>query len=50
VQLHGLLAADPAARGIVAAALDAAFDVDHAARRAGALALAQLDRLAPSPP
>jgi len=48
-QLHALLRADPAARAIDAAALDAAFDVDAAARRAGALARAQLDRLAPSP-
>jgi len=48
-QLHALLCADPAARAIDAAALDAAFDVDAAARRAGALARAQLDRLAPSP-
>jgi 3-carboxy-cis,cis-muconate cycloisomerase len=47
-QLHALLSADPAARSIDAAALSAAFDVDAAARRAGALALAQLDRLAPS--
>ena len=37
-QLHALLRADPAARAIDAAALDAAFDVDAAARRAGALA------------
>jgi len=49
VQLHGLLRADPAARGIDAAALEDAFDVDSAARRAGALARAQLDRLTPSP-
>ena len=48
-QLHALLRADPAARAIDAAALDAAFDVDAAARRAGTLARAQLDRLAPSP-
>jgi 3-carboxy-cis,cis-muconate cycloisomerase len=48
--LHALLRADPAAQGIDAAALDAAFDVDAAARRAGLLAAAQLDRLAPSPP
>jgi len=47
--LHGLLRGDPAARGIDAAALEDAFDVDSAARRAGALARAQLDRLAPSP-
>jgi 3-carboxy-cis,cis-muconate cycloisomerase len=49
-ELHALLRADPAARGIDAAALDAAFDIDAAARRAGALAAAQLDRLAPFPP
>lgn len=49
VPLHGLLRADPTARGLTAGDLDAAFDVDHAARRAGALASTQLDRLAPSP-
>lgn len=49
VGLQALLGADPAARGIEAAMLDAAFDVDAAARRAGALAAAHLDRLAPSP-
>ena len=48
--LHALLRADPAAQDIDAAALDAAFDLDAAARRAGALALVQLDRLAPLPP
>ncbi|MDQ6639693.1 MAG: lyase family protein, partial [Pseudomonadota bacterium] len=48
--LHSLLRADPAARAIDADALDAAFDVEAAARRAGAIAAAQLDRLAPSPP
>jgi len=48
-QLHALLHADPAARAVDAPALDAAFDVDAAARRAGALARAQLDRIAPSP-
>ena len=48
--LHALLRADPAARGLDAAALAAAFDVDAAARRAGALAAAQLDRLVPSLP
>jgi len=47
--LHALLRADPAAQGIDPAALAAAFDVDAAARRAGTLALAQLDRLAPPP-
>jgi len=47
-QLHALLRADPAARALDPAAIDAAFDVEAAARRAGALALAQLDRLAPS--
>ena len=46
--LRSLLRADPALRGVDAGALDAAFDVDAAARRAGALAVAQLDRLAPS--
>jgi hypothetical protein len=48
-QMHALLRAEPAARVIDAAALDAAFDIDAAARRAGALAQAQLDHLAPSP-
>jgi len=48
-QLHALLRADPAARPIDAAVLDAAFDVEAAARRAGALARAQLDRIAPPP-
>jgi len=48
--LLALLRADPAGRALAGAALDAAFDVDAAARRAGALALSQLDRLAPSPP
>jgi 3-carboxy-cis,cis-muconate cycloisomerase len=48
-QLHALLRADPAASAIDAAVLDAVFDVDTAARRAGALAEAQLDRLAPAP-
>jgi len=48
-QLHALLRADPAASAIDAAVLDAVFDVDTAARRAGALAEAQLDRLAPTP-
>ena len=48
--LRALLRAEPAARGVDAVALDAAFDVDAAARRAGAIAAAQLDRLAPSPP
>ena len=47
--LQALLRADPAARAIDAVALDAAFDVDAAARRAGVLAQTQLDRLAPSP-
>jgi len=47
--LRSLLRAEPALRGVDAGALDAAFDVDAAARRAGALAAAQLDRLAPSP-
>ena len=46
--LHTLLRADPALHAVDAAVLDAAFDVDAAARRAGALARAQLDRLAPS--
>jgi len=45
--LHALLRADPAARALDPAAIDAAFDVEGAARRAGALALAQLDGLAP---
>jgi 3-carboxy-cis,cis-muconate cycloisomerase len=48
--LRALLRAEPAARCVDAVALDAAFDVDAAARRAGAIAAAQLDRLAPSPP
>jgi len=48
--LHALLRADPALRAVDAAHLDAAFDIDAAARHAGALARAQLDRLAPSPP
>ncbi len=48
-QLHALLRADPAARAIDAAALDAAFDVEAAARRAGAVAHVQLDRIAPTP-
>ncbi|HEV7575028.1 MAG TPA: lyase family protein [Caldimonas sp.] len=48
--LHALLRAEPSLRGIDATALAAAFDVDAAARRAGTLAAAQLDRLAPSPP
>jgi len=48
--LRSLLRAEPALRGVDAGALDAAFDVDAAARRAGALAAAQLDRLAPSLP
>jgi 3-carboxy-cis,cis-muconate cycloisomerase len=48
--LRALLGAAPESRGIDGAALDAAFDVDAAAQRAGALAARQLDRLAPSSP
>ena len=48
--LQARLRADPAARGLDPAAIDAAFDVDAAARRAGALAAAQLDRIAASVP
>ncbi|MEO8310907.1 MAG: lyase family protein [Caldimonas sp.] len=48
--LRALLRAYPGARAIDAVALDAAFDVDSAARRAGALAALQLDRFAPPSP
>jgi 3-carboxy-cis,cis-muconate cycloisomerase len=47
--LHALLRAEPALRAVDAAHLDATFDVDAAARRAGALARAELDRLVPLP-
>ena len=43
--LRALLRAEPALAAVDAAALDAAFDVDAAARRAGDVATAQLDRL-----
>jgi 3-carboxy-cis,cis-muconate cycloisomerase len=44
--LRALVRADPAFKAIDAGTIDAAFDVDAAARRAGELAIAQLDRLA----
>jgi 3-carboxy-cis,cis-muconate cycloisomerase len=44
--LDALVRADPAFAAVTASAIDAAFDVDAAARRAGAVAAAQLDRLA----
>ena len=48
--LHRLVCADPAFAAVDAASIDAAFDIDAAARRAGAVASAQLDRLAHSHP
>jgi 3-carboxy-cis,cis-muconate cycloisomerase len=48
--LRGLLRAAPEARAVDGAALDAAFDVDAAARHASVLASQQLDRLALSSP
>jgi 3-carboxy-cis,cis-muconate cycloisomerase len=44
--LRTLLRADPALASVAAGALDAAFDIDTAARQAGSVATAQLDRLA----
>jgi 3-carboxy-cis,cis-muconate cycloisomerase len=44
--LHALLRADPAVAGDDAGAIDAAFDIDAAARQAGAVATPQLERLA----
>jgi hypothetical protein len=41
--------ADPAFAAVDAAAIDAAFDVDAAARRAGDIVAAQLEHLAASP-
>jgi 3-carboxy-cis,cis-muconate cycloisomerase len=48
--LQALVRADPAFAAVGAGAIDAAFDVDAAARRAGQVASAQLDRLARSFP
>ncbi len=44
--LRTLVRADPAFAAIDAGTIDAAFDVDAVAARAGELAIAQLDRLA----
>ena len=44
--LRTLLRAEPALAAVDAVALDAAFDIDAAARQAGGVATAQLDRLA----
>ncbi|HEY2187393.1 MAG TPA: 3-carboxy-cis,cis-muconate cycloisomerase, partial [Caldimonas sp.] len=44
--LDALVRADPAFAGVDQAAIDAAFDADAAACRAGNIAAAQLDRLA----
>ena len=44
--LRALVRADPAFAAVEPGTIDAAFDVDAAARRAGGLAIAQLDRLA----
>jgi 3-carboxy-cis,cis-muconate cycloisomerase len=46
VDLRALLRADPAAAGVAAGAIDAAFDVDAAARQAGGVASLQLECLA----
>jgi 3-carboxy-cis,cis-muconate cycloisomerase len=48
--LRLLVRADPAFKAVDAGTIDAAFDVDAAARRAGGLAIAQLDRLAAQTP
>jgi hypothetical protein len=47
--LRELVRTDPAFATIAAEAIDAAFDVDRAAREAGSLAASQLERLARSP-
>jgi 3-carboxy-cis,cis-muconate cycloisomerase len=46
IDLRTLLRAEPALAAIDAGAIDAVFDIDAAARAAGVLAAAQLDRLA----
>ena len=48
-ELRALLGAEPAFRAIDAGAVAAAFDVDRAARRAGAIAAAELERIALPP-
>jgi 3-carboxy-cis,cis-muconate cycloisomerase len=49
VDLDVLVRADPAFAGVAADAIAAAFDVDAAARRAGDVAIARLDRLLAAP-